>query len=67
MTQDQIVKLKKERKGNMIPMHLTGSDLLDLNAGGFDQDKSVVMRTDSRLRESLVESVMRSKKEMSRQ
>lgn len=42
------------------------SNLIDITSGGLDQEKSVVFRTDSRLRETLVDSVARSKKELSK-
>lgn len=46
-------------------MILNESYIMDGNPSGAD-DRSAMMRTDPRNRETLVESVMRSKKELSR-
>ena len=61
-----MVKLKKERRNTIAPMNLIESNLNDITSGGLDQEKSVVFRTDSRIRETFVDSVARSKKELSR-
>jgi hypothetical protein len=47
-------------------MNMIESNLIDLTGGGLDQEKSVVFRTDSRMKETLVDSVLRSKKELSK-
>ena len=48
----------------MNPMMLNESYIMEANPSG-GEDRSAIMRTDPRNRESLVDSVMRSKKELS--
>lgn len=66
--EDQIVRLKKERKSTAFTMNLglNNSELLDLNLGP-DNERSLILKTDTRTRESLVESVLRTKKEQSKE
>lgn len=64
--EDQIVRLKKERKTNAFSLNLglNNSELLDLNLG-VDNERSLILKTDTRTRESLFDSVLRTKKEQS--
>ena len=45
---------------------MNNSDILDLASGGqYDYDKSIIMKTDSKNRETLIDTVSRTKREMS--
>lgn len=46
--------------------NLNNSEVMELGSNAMDQERSMIMKTDSRLRESLVDNVLRSKREMSK-
>jgi hypothetical protein len=63
--EDQIQRLKKERKNTVIP-NLNNSEILDFGCNLNDHDRSALFKSDSRLKESLVESILKSKTDMSK-